>query len=57
MIKSIGMNKIALNRQIMKKENTCLKTDIITHLHYLFLFQCDVTRSLNRYESPEQTVY
>jgi len=24
---------------------------IIPHLHNLFLFQCDVTRSLNRYEA------
>ena len=31
--------------------------NIIPHLHNLFLFQCDVTRSLNCYESPEQTVY
>jgi len=23
------------------------------HLHIYFLFQCDVIRSLNRYESPE----
>ena len=30
---------------------------IIPHLHNLFLFQCDVTRSLNRYESLDQTVY
>ena len=30
---------------------------IILHLHNSFLFQCDVTRSLTRYESPEQTVY
>ena len=32
-------------------------TNIIPHLHNLFLFQCDVTRSLNRYESPAQTVW
>ena len=32
------------------------KYNIIPHLYNLFLFQCDVTRSLNRYESPEQTV-
>ena len=25
--------------------------DIIPHLHNLFLFQCDVARSLNRYEA------
>ena len=31
--------------------------NIIPHLHNSFLFECDVTRSLNRYESPEQTVY
>jgi len=31
-------------------------TDIIPHLHKLFLFQCDVTGSLNRYEGPDQTV-
>jgi len=31
--------------------------NVIPHLHNLFLFQCDVTQSLNRYESPEQTVY
>jgi len=30
---------------------------IIPHLHNLFLFQCDVTRSFTRYESPEETVY
>jgi len=34
-----------------------LYTYIIPHLHNLFLFQYDVTRSLNRCESPEQTVY
>jgi len=32
-------------------------TYIIPHLHNLFLFQCDDTRSLNRNESPGQTVY
>jgi len=25
--------------------------NIIPHLHNVFLFQCDVTRSLNRYEA------
>jgi len=30
---------------------TCLKLNIIPHLHNLLLFQCDVTRSLNRYEA------
>ena len=32
-------------------------SDIIPHLHNSFLIQCDVTRSLNRYENPEQTAY
>ena len=38
----------------------CITTicfDIIPHLHNSFLFQCDVTWSLNRFEGPEQTVY
>jgi len=30
---------------------------IISHLHNFFLFQYDVILSLNRYESPDQTVY
>jgi len=29
----------------------------IPHLDNLFLFQWDVTRSFNRYEHPEKTVY
>ena len=29
----------------------------IPHLDNLFLFQCDVTRSLNRYEHPKKAVY
>ena len=28
-----------------------ININIIPHLHNLFLFQCDVTRSLNRYEA------
>jgi len=35
---------------------TILNQYIIPHLHNLFSFRCDVTLSLNPYESPEQTV-
>ena len=41
--------KVATSETISLHETTC--SNIIPHLHNLFLFQCDVTRSLTRYEA------
>ena len=34
--------------------NHVLRCNVIPHLHNLFLFQCDVTRSLNCYEAQSK---
>jgi len=34
-----------------------IESDILNLINIMLLFQCDVTRSLHRYESPGPTVY